>query len=168
MTDRLTAADRIDIQDLLHSYAWALDTGDAERFVSIFAEDAVLLWDSFETPFTWTGHAELRAFCEDFRNLPSTAGRQHHVSNVLVEGSGNEARATAYVAVMVRQEDAPHPTTVMGWYDDAFLRTAQGWKIARHVIRDWNGPVLHRLAGQDGQRVGRASPPFLDGFGRRP
>jgi ketosteroid isomerase-like protein len=167
LAGKLTAEDRLDILQLIHNYAWALDTGDVDRFVGQFADDAVLVWDAFEQPEEWRGHAELRAFAEDFRDLPSTAGRQHHVSNVVIEGEGERAQATAYVAVMLRQESEPCPVTVLGWYDDEFVRCAEGWKITRHVIRDWAGPVLHRLAGQTGERVGRERPAVLAGLGRR-
>jgi len=167
LTGKLTAEDRLDIQDLLHGYAWALDTGDADRFTALFSVDAVLVWDAFEEPEEWKGHADIRAFLEDLRDLPSTAGRQHHVSNVTVEGEGDRARATAYVAVMVRAEDGPSPVTVLGWYDDEFVRCPDGWKIARHTIKDWTGPVLRRLAGQTGARTARPRPPMLAGLGRR-
>lgn len=167
MADKLTAEDRLDIQQLIYGYAWALDTGDADRFVALFSDDAVLLWDAFEQPEEWRGHTELRAFIEDFRDLPSTAGRQHHVSNVLIAGEGDRAQATAYIAVMVRQESGTCPVTVLGWYDDEFVRCPGGWRITRHVIRDWAGPVLHRLAGQTGARVARERPAMLVGLGRR-
>lgn len=168
MSATLSAEDRLDIQELLHGYAWALDTGDADRFVGLFAEDAVLVWDAFEQPEEWRGHSEIRPFVEYLRDLPTTAGRQHHVANVIVQpgADSNHARATAYVVVIVRQEEGPSPVTVMGWYDDDFVRTADGWRIARHVIRDWAGPVLYRLAGQTGERVARARPPVLDALAR--
>jgi 3-phenylpropionate/cinnamic acid dioxygenase small subunit len=169
MSARLTAEDRLEIQELLYGYAWALDTGDADRFVALFAADAVLVWDAFAEPEAWRGHAELRSFVEYLRDLPTTAGRQHHVGNVIVEAGEDRdhARATAYVVVIVRQEEGPSPVTVMGWYDDEFVRGPDGWRIARHVIRDWAGPVLHRLAGQTGERVARARPAVLDGLPRR-
>ncbi|MCC7182372.1 MAG: nuclear transport factor 2 family protein [Rhodocyclaceae bacterium] len=170
MSAKITADDRLEIQELLYGYAWALDTGDVDRFVALFADDAVLVWDAFDEPCEWHGHAEIRHFVSYLRDLPSTAGRQHHVSNVIVAAGADRdhARATAYVVVIVRQDEGPSPVTVMGWYDDAFVRGADGWRIARHVIRDWTGPVLHRLAGQTGERVGRARPPVLDGLIQRP
>lgn len=169
MSARLTAEDRLEIQELLHGYAWALDTGDADRFVALFANDAVLVWDAFDAPEEWRGQAELRFFVEYLRDLPTTAGRQHHVGNVIVSPGADRdhARATAYVVVIVRQDEGLSPVTVMGWYDDEFVRGADGWRIARHVIRDWTGPVLHRLAGQTGERVVRARPPVLDGLTKR-
>ena len=167
MTEMLSAADTQEITALLFRYAWALDTGDVDAFVHLFSVDGTLVWDAFEAPDEWHGHAALRAFAEDLRDLPSTAGRQHHVANVLVTGNSEQASVKAYVTVQVRQAEAPHPVTVMGWYEDECVKQADGWKLQRHVIRDWCGPVLHRLAGQSGEREARPRPPMLAKLGRR-
>jgi hypothetical protein len=167
MKDQLSAADHFAIQALLYRYAWALDTGDVDAFVQLFSKDGVLVWDAFDAPEAWSGHAELRAFAEDLRDLPTTAGRQHHVANVLAAGSNGRATVKAYVTVHLRQAEAPHPITVMGWYEDECVLDADGWKLKRHVIRDWCGPVLGKLAGQSGEREARAKPPVLAKLGRR-
>lgn len=167
MNDTLSPADHIAIQSLLYRYAWALDTGDVDAFVQLFSADGVLEWDAFETPEQWRGHAALRAFAEDLRDLPSTAGRQHHVANVLATGGNGVASVKAYVTVHLRQAEAPHPITVMGWYEDECVLEPDGWKLRRHVIRDWCGPVLGKLAGQSGQREARTMPPVLAKLGRR-
>lgn len=167
MSDSLSPADHIAIQALLYRYAWALDTGDVEAFVQLFSADGVLVWDAFEAPDEWQGHAALRAFAEDLRDLPATAGRQHHVANVLASGGQGRATVKAYVTVHLRQAEAPHPVTVMGWYEDECVLEADGWKLKRHVIRDWCGPVLAKLAGQSGEREARPRPPVLAKLGRR-
>ncbi|HWW64062.1 MAG TPA: nuclear transport factor 2 family protein [Sphingomonadaceae bacterium] len=164
MAGTLTADDRHAIHELIYGYAWALDTGDVDGFVSCFSEDALLVWDAFEEPTEWRGAEELRGFASFLRDLPTTAGRQHHVSNIIVRGDNQAATAVSYVTVVLRQGDGPHPTTVMGWYDDAFVRLPDGWRIARRVIRDWSGPVLAKLAGQTGERVVRPRPAALAGM----
>jgi len=165
MAASLTAEDREQIRDVLARYAWALDTGDVEGFAACFTADGVLVWDAFEEPAEWCGTEALRGFASFLAGLPTTAGRQHHIGNLVIEGDAGEARVKAYVTVMVRQsEGAAHPVTVMGWYDDALRPTARGWRIARHVIRDWSGPVLARLAGQTGEREARPMPPVLAGM----
>jgi len=165
MTGGLSAEDREQIRDTVARYAWALDTGDIEGFVECFTPDGVLVWDSFATPGEWQGAENLRAFVTFLVALPTTAGRQHHVSNIVIEGDAQEARVKAYVSVIVRQpEGGSHPVTVLGWYDDTFRRGEQGWKIARRVIRDWSGPVLARLAGQNGERDARPMPAVLAGI----
>jgi hypothetical protein len=52
----------------------------------------------------------------------------------------------------------------MGYYEDELLRENGRWLFARRNIRDWNGPVLARFAGQDGARSARALPEALAGL----
>jgi len=157
----LSSEDRLQIQDVIHRYAWSLDTGDVERFVDCFCPDGVLIWDAFETPDRYAGHEALRRFATFLRDLPTSAGRQHMVANTLIEGERDEARASSYVVVFTRQGDGPHAAGVMGWYEDVLHRTARGWRIRERVIRDWSGPVLARFAGQSGERIGRPRPAVL-------
>ena len=155
------------IADVVHRYAWALDTGDADAFARCFTADGELLWDAFDAPYQWKGADELRRFAAFLRDLPTTAGRQHHVSNLVIDAEGGAVRGRSYVAVMVRQGAAPYPLTVLGWYEDIYRRTDAGWRIARRVIRDWSGPVLAGMAGQTGAREARPMPEALAGLGGR-
>ena len=168
MPETLTTADQLEIRDVVSRYAWSLDTGDVEGFVACFASDGVLLWDAFEVPEQWQGHDALRHFATFFRDQPTSAGRQHHVTNVLIDGTENGASGRAYAAVALRQGDGPHALHVMGWYEDAFRIEDGKWKLARRVIRDWSGPILANFAGQTGEREARPLPPPLAAMAYRP
>lgn len=159
----LTAADRLEIHELLARYAWSLDTGDEEGFIGCFAPDAELVWDAFAEAGCWRGHAALRRFIAWFRARPESAGRQHHVSNVIVDATPDGARARSYVLVALGCGDGPHRLHVMGHYEDACTRQAQGWRLSCRVIRDWRGAVLANFPGQDGG-PSRPRPPVLDGL----
>lgn len=161
MTSAFDAADRLEIHELTAHYAWSLDTGDEDAFVECFASDGELVWDVFETQGRWQGAAALRAFIGYFRQRPESAGRQHHVSNLIVTPGAVGATAKSYVAVTMRREPGPHALHVMGYYEDELRRERGRWRFARRVILDWSGPVLSRLAGQDGRRSVRPLPPPL-------
>lgn len=163
MTEALSAADQLAIREVIARYAWALDTGDVEAFVACFARDGVLVWDAFESPDRWEGEAALRHFAAFFRDAPTSAGRQHHVSNIVIEPCEGGARSRAYAAVALRQGDGPHLLTVMGYYEDLFRLEDGHWRLAERVIRDWSGPVLANFAGQTGARVPRPRPAPLAG-----
>ena len=158
---KLSSEDRREIQDVIYRYAWALDTGDVERFVECFCPDGVLVWDAFETPDRYAGTDALRRFATVLRDLPSSAGRQHFVGNTLIEGGDDEARASSYVVVFKREGEGPHLVGVMGWYEDVLHRSERGWRIRERVIRDWSGPILARFAGQSGERIARPRPAVL-------
>ena len=160
----LAAADRLDIQEVLARYAWSLDTGDEDAFVACFTHDGELTWDVFDTPGHWHGPAALRRFIAYFRSRPETAGRQHHISNVVLTPADGSVRARAYVLVALRSGEGEHRLNVMGYYEDELRRENGCWRLARRVIRDWSGPVLVKIAGQDGARRARPRPAALDGL----
>lgn len=159
----LTTADRLAIHERLAMCAWALDTGEAEAFASCFCVEGVLEWDAFEEPLNWQGRAALHHFAAFLRDLPSSAGRQHHITNTVITPGEEEGQAFArsYVNVALRQGDGPHQLYVMGWYEDTFQQEAGKWLLARRIIMDWSGPILKNFAGQSGERVARPMPPPL-------
>lgn len=163
MADALTLADQLAIRDVIARYAWALDTGDVDGFVACFHPDGALVWDAFETPQRWEGEVALRHFATFFRDLPSSAGRQHHVTNILVSACAEGARSRSYAAVALRQGDGPHLLNVMGYYEDLFRFENGDWRLSERVIRDWSGPILKNFAEQTGERVARSMPPPLAG-----
>lgn len=163
MSAPLPVEDQLAIRDVIARYAWALDTGDVDGFVACFCPDGALVWDVFATPDRWEGHEALRHFASFFRDQPSSAGRQHHVSNIVIAPSGDGARARSYAAVALRQGDGPHLLSVMGYYEDQFRRDNGEWRLAERVIRDWSGPILKQFAGQAGTRVARPKPEQLAG-----
>lgn len=164
MGETLSTADRLAIHEVIARYAWSLDTGDVEGFAACFCQDGTLVWDAFEQPQCWQGEAALRHFAAFFRSLPSSAGRQHHVSNTLITPTPAGAAARSYVAVALRQGDGPHALQVMGWYEDSFRQEGGEWRLASRTIRDWSGPVLAAFAGQTGERVARPMPTPLAGL----
>jgi len=164
MIATLSAGDRLEIHELLARYAWSLDTGDDEGFVACFTSDAELVWEVFDEPGRWQGSAALLRFVQYFRGRPESAGRQHHVSNIVLKATTRGVQARSYVLVALRADEGPHRLNVMGYYEDVVRQEGGHWRIAQRVIRDWSGPVLGRIAGQDGQRRARQRPAALDGL----
>jgi hypothetical protein len=164
MSSTFDSSDRVEIQELTARYAWSLDTGDEDAFVDCFCRDGELVWDVFETEGRWRGAPALRRFIGYFRQRPESAGRQHHVSNLIVTPTDSGARARSYVAVAVRRAEGPHVLNVMGYYEDELARENGRWRFSRRYIRDWSGPVLAGFAGQDGARSTRQRPDALAGL----
>jgi SnoaL-like domain len=161
MPSTLTTEDRLQIQDLVSAYAWALDTGDVQGFVDCFASNGALIWDAFEEPDRWDGSEALRAFATGIQSRPESAGRQHHVSNLRVVGSDAGAQGSCYVTVTLREADGTVRTHVAGYYEDTYCLEEGRWHIATRTIRDWSGTVLGKFAGQTGARVARQRPAAL-------
>lgn len=164
MTSTFSSSDRLEIHELVARYAWSLDTGDEDEFVDCFCREGELVWDVFETEGRWRGAQALRGFIGYFRQRPESAGRQHHVSNLVVTPTATGANARSYVLVALRSAEGPHLLHVMGHYADELQRENGRWLFSRRIIRDWSGPVLARFAGQDGARSRRQRPDALAGL----
>ena len=157
----LTIADRIAIQDLLAKYAWALDTGDVDGFIACFTPDAVVIEEVFEEPDRWDGHTNLRRLAEHYKNVPDFPGRQHHISQVLVEGDSRRSAVRSFTFVTECRGEPPYLLRFAGYYEDRVVKVRGEWLFEQRIIRLWDGPVLARFPGQDGKRIPRKRPPQL-------
>jgi uncharacterized protein (TIGR02246 family) len=133
--EELTVEDRFAIADLLAVYNWALDTDDADAFVSTFTADG-----EFVTPAkVLCGEADLRGFVAALHNKRDHAAQRsqfHNVSNVVIRGNHSEVR---FVAQMIGPRTDAEGRTVLqlGWYDDIIRNTPDGWRFAHRHFRPW-------------------------------
>ncbi len=155
------AEDRLAIHELLARYAWAFGTGDVERFVDCFTSDAILAEDVFEVEDRWTGAVDIRAMAEFFFSRPGFSGRQHHVSHILIDGSGDRCSVRAFCFVTYCQGEPPYTIRFAGYYDDIVVKTDGRWLFRERMIRDWSGNILVNFPGHNGQKVVRQRPDEL-------
>ncbi len=157
----LTVRDRIALEDLLARYAWALDTGDVDAFVDCFTPDAVVIEEVFEDPDRWEGHESIRRLAEHYGSVPDFPGRQHHVSQILMEGDARRCAIRSFVFVTECRGEPPYLTRFAGYYEDRAVKSNGAWRFQERIIRLWDGPVLARFPGRDGTRTPRKRPPQL-------
>jgi hypothetical protein len=156
--DRLAQLeDRFAIQDLVARYAWALDTGDVDALVACFVPDGLVIEDVFEEADRWQGRDGLRRLGEHYRAVPNFPGRQHHVSQLLVEGSGERRSARSFAYVTECRGEPPYVTRFAGYYEDQLVKVDGTWLFSERLIRLWDGPVLKRFPGH-GEKVARKRP----------
>ena len=160
MAGPLTLEDRFAIQDLLARYAWALDTGDIDALVACFTPDARMVEEVFEDPDVWIGHDGIRRVSEHYRNAANFPGRQHHTSQLLVDGDSQQASAKSMVFVTECHGEPPYLLRFAGYYQDKLVKQDGGWLFSERVIRLWDGEVLKRFPGK-GQWIPRKRPPEL-------
>ncbi len=161
----LTAEDRMEIHELYARYAWALGTGDAAGFAACFTSDAVICHDVFEEEDRWVGTDNIRAMAELFCKGPNFPGRQHHVSQIVIEGNNQLAHSKAFSYVTQCIGEQPFPLRALGYYTDVVVKQEGRWLFKEHVTRDWSGPILKGLPGQSGKKVPRKRPPDLQRAG---
>lgn len=152
--------DRFAIQDLLARYAWALDTGDVDALVACFVPDGVLIEDVFEEADHWRGHDELRRLGEHYRSVPNFPGRQHHVTQVQIDGAGAWRAVRSFTFVTECRGEPPYVVRFAGYYEDQVVKVDGVWLFNERLMRLWDGPVLQRFPGH-GAKVPRKRPPQL-------
>jgi ketosteroid isomerase-like protein len=130
--------DRFAIQDVIIRYATAVDSKDDEMLAACFTDDATA---SFAGVPAGPGGAAIVEFLASLRGVV-VIGSTHRFGNIVVTLDGDEADVQSSAVVYgVRGE--PLQLRLRGIrYHDRFVRTAQGWRIARRVHSpSWEGAV---------------------------
>ncbi|MCP1470394.1 3-phenylpropionate/cinnamic acid dioxygenase small subunit [Sphingobium sp. OAS761] len=122
-------SDRLEIQDLLARYSYAIDEQDWDALDDVFVPDAVI--DYSETGGAKGSVAQIKAW------LPVAMKRfpryQHMVATTKLELDGDTARSrTCLFNPMVYQgDDGSEQVFFIGlWYRDRLVRTTTGWRIS--------------------------------------
>ncbi|HLK12547.1 MAG TPA: nuclear transport factor 2 family protein [Candidatus Binatia bacterium] len=128
---QLTADDRLAIGELLAAYCQHLDLGEWDAFCALFTEDARL--DFGRVMGTHEGRAGIRAFADTMKGLGLFM--RHYVTNVVITGDGERARARSYVLALTGQPGQQSQTT--GLYDDELVKVNGRWLLrARRALLD--------------------------------
>jgi len=134
----LTAADYIEIQQLVARYPYALDMhgGDGSAYAALFTPDG-----NFGTEAK--GSVPLAELATKTNKDRSGAGfTRHFVTNVVIKPSPGGATGRSYL-VSLDISEGGKPTTIVGGghYDDVYVKTSQGWRIkSRRYVPSEIGP----------------------------
>jgi 3-phenylpropionate/cinnamic acid dioxygenase small subunit len=124
--------DRMEIVELLHRYALAIDDRDWARLATCFTEDAVASYGPMLG--RQDGIAAIEKTCRTA--LEPLDASQHIIGTHEVEIDGNRARARCYVhAQHTRAGTAGGDNFVIGAsYVDELVRTPDGWRIREREL----------------------------------
>jgi hypothetical protein len=125
-------SDRLEIQDLITAYSYAIDFHEWERLDDIFTPDAHL-------DFTATGGEagsldEIKPWLD--KALSLFDGHQHLVGTTKVELDGDAASSITlcHNPMWLTGPDGQHHQMFVGlWYRDSFVRTPTGWRMTSRV-----------------------------------
>ncbi|MEK9534091.1 MAG: nuclear transport factor 2 family protein [Halieaceae bacterium] len=124
------ADDRRQLQDVMLSYAAAVDDRDMARYRACFAEDAEIVGFGEETVTgadAWTASVESQ--------LDAFSSTQHLMSPQLASVTGDTASARTDVqALHVLKDGNGAMFTLWATYLTDFVRNDDGWKISRHEL----------------------------------
>ncbi|MCU0311968.1 MAG: nuclear transport factor 2 family protein [Acidimicrobiales bacterium] len=125
-------SDRMEIQDLLVKYSYAIDTRDFEALDDVFTPDA---WIDYTVFGGTAGNlTDTKKFLTD--TMPMFRSFQHMVSTSQITIDGDTARVKTIChnpMVMPVGEDEVQVFYCGLWYVDDMVRTADGWRITKRV-----------------------------------
>lgn len=120
--------DVVDITQLIARYPLAVDARRYEELDELFTPDARIDFSAFGGPDG--GLAEAKAFLA--AGLAGFAATQHLMGlpAVTVDGDTATARTPCHNPMVSLRDDGSTAVWLIGlWYDDAFARTAAGWRF---------------------------------------
>jgi len=121
----LTAADYIEIQQLVARYGYAVDThaDNGYAYADLFTADGV-----FGKTQGREASAELARTTQKERGGP--AFTRHYLTNVIIYPTAEGARGSQYLmAVDVSEGGKPSSLVHGGRYEDTYVKTAAGWRF---------------------------------------
>lgn len=122
-------SDRFEIQDLLVTYADAIDRRDWDALDEVFTADAVI---------DYTAVGGIRGSLDEIKEFLATGmawftSFQHLTAHAKVTLDGDTAagRAICHNPMTLTDRDGdPHTMFIGIWYVDTYVRTAGGWRIS--------------------------------------
>ena len=124
-------SDRMEIQDLMIAYSYAIDSRN---------------WDALDDVFTPDAHIDYSVFGGSVGDLPSTkaflaeampmfSAFQHMVSGstITIDGDTAAVKTQCHNPMAIGDGDDPDLMFCGLWYVDQLVRTADGWRIKERV-----------------------------------
>ena len=124
------------IENLLYTYAEAIDAGDYEAIGALFAHGAIA--DADGTPMVIGAQAVTAMYVEGTRKYEDGTPRSHHVTtNPLIEIADDEKTAIcrSRFTVFQQTDEIPLQPIITGSYTDAFEQVDGKWRFVERRMR---------------------------------
>lgn len=127
-------ADELEIRNLIARLAHLADDGNLDEYMACFTDDIV--WGGGGQPLR-RGHAEVLAGAMERRDKGITgpgSGARHVVTTPWITLDGKRATARSVFHFYTNVNTAEPCLRALGVYDDTFVRTAGGWRLAQRIL----------------------------------
>jgi hypothetical protein len=132
----LTPMDRIEIQQLIARYAYALDTGgrNGYDYADLFAADGVFVgMNQGPAGRSYRGRDTLASLARGGSRNPNYVS--HYITNVVLEATPDGAKGTEYAIIGDFGANGSGGTwTHGGHYEDTYVKTPDGWRFKTRVF----------------------------------
>ncbi len=149
-------ADESDLRDLIHRYAFGLDTRDWDMWRSVFTDEVVIDMSDYEPeppPRSLPIDTYLAYVRRLFAGFDAT---QHFIGTHRFLIDGDRATIVAHMRAehWVTTREGGDRYTMYGTYTDECVRTAEGWRISAvklSLLREDGNRHVMRLAARRGR-----------------
>ena len=127
-------SDRLEIQQRLVAYSTAIDSRQFDDLAQVFTPDAYI---DYRAMGGIDGHfPEVKEWLAQV--LPNFPAYAHMLGNfdVTITGDTAKSRTICFNPMVLPSGDAEKQSQVLFcglWYEDEFVRTAEGWRMTRRV-----------------------------------
>ena len=137
-TNKPTVEERLDVQELFAKYCWALNTGDEQGFLDLFAEGG---WVDHKPQGKCQGPEAMRKLLHQiWYGMPfSYLGRQHLPNNFIMVREGDAVRVKAYWTInRLEQQMNNFHLFILGDWNGLCVKDADGeWQFAELTATHW-------------------------------
>jgi len=131
-------SDRMEIQELMVAYCYAIDNRDWDALDDVFTADAVI--DYSEMVGVKGSLSEIKAFLAS--SMEAVAATQHIITTSQIRLQGDIAFGRTICTNPMALKPDHHVMFVGLWYRDEFVRTPAGWRIrSRYEENCWRSNV---------------------------
>jgi len=132
----IPAEDHVAIQQLLATYAWALDTADLDTLRALFLADGIL---QDTRGNRYEGIEAILAYCAELTSGPEFRGRRHHIDNLLLEPTPEGYLCRSYWTVTKWDAGTGQKQIdFTGHSRDLYVRQPGGWRIRERLLYYWH------------------------------
>ena len=125
----LDVVDKMEIQELLTKYCYAVDDKNWESFIEIFTENSVLDFTAFGGPKC--NAKEMSIFLSG--TASGVNGWQHTISTMLIEIQGGAVTVRTAAQVNMISKENSEVSFIGLWCREGVVKTSNGWKIEQRV-----------------------------------
>lgn len=125
---KLSADDWIEIYTLYGKYTHLIDNGEDEgyAYARLWTDDAIFEFGGNKNQ----GHKKLAEIAMWGIQTPRVVRPVHHAFNIVIEGTPEGAKGSAYLSIIVANKPGePHTIVTRGIYNDQFVKTSDGWRF---------------------------------------
>ena len=128
---KISTSDRLEILELFARYSWAIDTGDADSYASVFVENGTMQGGVRK----FQGTEELKRFVSLI--WKSDSHTQHWTTNHIFTPNDFGCSAVSYLVEFKAQSADRSEVAIVGYYKDELTKTENGWRFVHRNFTAW-------------------------------